>query len=111
MAAGRATPPHPRTRITVSAVRPRRTALPRARLVRLQGAAPRLPPEFRSSSAPGHQVAFDSDRSLGFAVLVAGLEDRLGIDPFTVAEEAFFPVTLGEFVKTALRPQNWIVFG
>jgi acyl carrier protein len=37
--------------------------------------------------------------SLGFAVLVARLEDRLGIDPFTAAEDAFFPVTFGDFVK------------
>jgi len=37
--------------------------------------------------------------SLGFAVLVARLEDTLGIDPFTAADQAFFPVTLGEFVK------------
>ncbi len=37
--------------------------------------------------------------SLGFAVLVARLEDTLGVDPFTVAEDAYFPVTLGEFVK------------
>jgi acyl carrier protein len=37
--------------------------------------------------------------SLGFAVLVARLEDTLGIDPFTAAEEAFFPMTLGDFVK------------
>jgi len=37
--------------------------------------------------------------SLGFAVLVARLEDALGIDPFTAADDAIFPVTLGEFVK------------
>ena len=37
--------------------------------------------------------------SLGFAVLVARLEDRLGIDPFSAAEEAVSPVTLGDFVK------------
>lgn len=37
--------------------------------------------------------------SLGFAVLVARLEDALGVDPFTDAEDAFFPVTLGDFVK------------
>jgi acyl carrier protein len=37
--------------------------------------------------------------SLGFAVLVARLEDTLGVDPFTAAEDAVFPVTLGEFVK------------
>jgi hypothetical protein len=36
---------------------------------------------------------------LGFAVLVARLEDTLGIDPFTAAEDAFFPVTLGDFVR------------
>ncbi len=37
--------------------------------------------------------------SLGFAVLVARLEDTLGVDPFTAADDAFFPVTLGDFVK------------
>jgi acyl carrier protein len=37
--------------------------------------------------------------SLGFAVLVARLEDTLGIDPFTSAEDAMFPLTLGDFVK------------
>jgi len=37
--------------------------------------------------------------SLGFAVLVARLEDRLGGDPFTASEDAMFPVTFGDFVK------------
>lgn len=37
--------------------------------------------------------------SLGFAVLVARLEDTLGIDPFTAAEDVQFPVTLGDFVR------------
>ncbi len=37
--------------------------------------------------------------SLGFAVLVARLEDKLGVDPFTASEDAMFPVTLGDFVK------------
>ena len=37
--------------------------------------------------------------SLGFAVLVARLEDTLGIDPFTAADDAIFPITLGDFVK------------
>ena len=37
--------------------------------------------------------------SLGFAVLIARLEDKLGVDPFTAAEDAFFPATLGDFVK------------
>jgi acyl carrier protein len=37
--------------------------------------------------------------SLGFAVLVARLEDTLGIDPFTTSEDAMFPLTFGDFVK------------
>jgi acyl carrier protein len=37
--------------------------------------------------------------SLGFAVLVARLEDTLGVDPFTAAEDAMFPLTFGDFVK------------
>jgi len=37
--------------------------------------------------------------SLGFAILVARLEDELGVDPFTAAEDHFFPVTFGDFVK------------
>jgi acyl carrier protein len=38
--------------------------------------------------------------SLCFAIIVARLEDMLGIDPFSTAEDAFFPVTLGDFVKS-----------
>ena len=37
--------------------------------------------------------------SLEIAILVARLEDELGVDPFTTSEDAFFPVTMGEFVK------------
>ena len=37
--------------------------------------------------------------SLGFAVLVARLEDELGLDPFTTSEDVDFPVTLGDFVN------------
>ena len=37
--------------------------------------------------------------SLCFAIIVAKLEDELGIDPFTASEDVYFPVTLGEFVK------------
>jgi hypothetical protein len=37
--------------------------------------------------------------SLGFAVLVARLEDRLGVDPFTASDDVQFPVTFGDFVK------------
>lgn len=36
--------------------------------------------------------------SLGIAVLVAALDDRLDIDPFAGHEELAFPVTLGEFI-------------
>jgi hypothetical protein len=37
--------------------------------------------------------------SLCMAVLVARLEDSLGVDPFTSAEVTGFPVTLGEFIE------------
>jgi acyl carrier protein len=37
--------------------------------------------------------------SLCFAILVARLEDELGVDPFTAADDVSFPVTLGDFVK------------
>jgi len=37
--------------------------------------------------------------SLCFAIIVAKLEDELGVDPFSAAEDVFFPVTVGEFVK------------
>ena len=37
--------------------------------------------------------------SLGFAILVARLEDELGVDPFTIAEDVAFPLTVGDFVK------------
>ncbi len=37
--------------------------------------------------------------SLSFAILVARLEDRLGLDPFTTSEDVSFPVTLGDFIR------------
>ena len=37
--------------------------------------------------------------SLCFAIVVARLEDALGVDPFSSAAEAEFPVTLGDFIK------------
>ncbi len=43
-----------------------------------------------------HETGFDS---LAFAILVARLEDDLGIDPFTIAEDAVFPLTVGDFVR------------
>ena len=36
--------------------------------------------------------------SLGFAILVARLEDALGFDPFTASDDVYFPVTLGDFI-------------
>ena len=53
-----------------------------------------LPP--LQDDLPLDESGFDS---LAFAILVARLEDDLGIDPFTIAEEAVFPSTLGEFVR------------
>jgi hypothetical protein len=37
--------------------------------------------------------------SLCFAIVVARLEDELGVDPFQTAEDENFPVTFGDFVK------------
>jgi acyl carrier protein len=38
--------------------------------------------------------------SLCLAVIVARLEDILGVDPFTTSEEIPFPVTFGDFVHS-----------
>jgi len=37
--------------------------------------------------------------SLCFAVVVARLENVLGVDPFSSAEDVGFPVTIGEFIR------------
>ena len=37
--------------------------------------------------------------SLAFAIVVARLEDLLGVDPFSASEDAQFPVTFGDFVR------------
>jgi len=37
--------------------------------------------------------------SLGFAILVAKLEETLGYDPFISLEDAVYPKTFGDFVK------------
>jgi hypothetical protein len=37
--------------------------------------------------------------SLCFAVIVARLEDILGVDPFSAGSDAPFPVTVADFVK------------
>lgn len=41
--------------------------------------------------------------SLGFAVLVTRLEERLGYDPFSLMEEAVYPASLKEFVEVYER--------
>ena len=41
--------------------------------------------------------------SLGFAVLVTRLDERLGYDPFSVMDEAVYPATLKEFVDLYQR--------
>jgi acyl carrier protein len=43
-----------------------------------------------------HESGFDS---LCFAILVARLEDEVGIDPFTTSDDVYFPVTLGDFIR------------
>ncbi|CAL79930.1 conserved protein of unknown function [Bradyrhizobium sp. ORS 285] len=43
-----------------------------------------------------HETGFDS---LAFAILVARLEDDLGVDPFTLSEEVTFPNTIGDFIR------------
>ena len=37
--------------------------------------------------------------SLSFAIIVARLEDSLGVDPFNASDAAHFPVTFGDFVR------------
>jgi hypothetical protein len=37
--------------------------------------------------------------SLCFAIIVARLEDALGVDPFSASEDVYFPVTLGDFIR------------
>jgi acyl carrier protein len=64
---------------------------------------------FRSvAAAQGRSIAPLTDElvllesgldSLCFAVLVATLEDELGHDPFSDAEDVFFPITFGQFVR------------
>ena len=41
--------------------------------------------------------------SLGFAILVARLEEELGYDPFVMMDVPVYPRTLGEFVEIYQR--------
>jgi len=37
--------------------------------------------------------------SFGIAILVARLEETLGFDPFSEADDTAYPVTLGDFIR------------
>ena len=37
--------------------------------------------------------------SLAIAILVARLEETLGLDPFTDSDDVAYPVTLGDFIR------------
>jgi acyl carrier protein len=37
--------------------------------------------------------------SLSLAIIVARLEDELGYDPFSLAEESEVPITLSDFIR------------
>lgn len=37
--------------------------------------------------------------SLCFAILVTRLEDEVGFDPFTLSDDVYFPITLGDFIR------------
>ena len=41
--------------------------------------------------------------SLGFAILVARLEEELGYDPFVLMDVPVYPRTLGEFIEIYQR--------
>lgn len=41
--------------------------------------------------------------SLGFAILVARLEEQLSYDPFVLMDEPTYPRTLGEFISIYRR--------
>lgn len=37
--------------------------------------------------------------SLSWAILVARLEEILGVDPLTASTEAYYPITVGDFIR------------
>lgn len=43
--------------------------------------------------------------SLGFAILVTRLEEELGFDPFSMSQEAYYPVTYAHFLDFYLMHQ------
>lgn len=55
--------------------------------------------ELQCEKVTDNLVLLDSGLdSLGFAILVARLEEELNFDPFVEMEEAVYPTTFGEFV-------------
>jgi acyl carrier protein len=47
--------------------------------------------------------------SLAVAILVARLEETLGLDPFTESDDVSYPVTLGDFItfyEKAAKPRD-----
>ncbi|QYJ83752.1 acyl carrier protein [Shewanella aegiceratis] len=56
--------------------------------------------EQRYSDIDNDQVLLETGlNSLGFAILVALLEEELDFDPFQEMEDAVYPTTFGEFVS------------
>ena len=51
-----------------------------------------------SALADGLELADSGFDSLCFAILVARLEDTLGVDPFCAADAVVFPRTLGDLI-------------
>lgn len=49
--------------------------------------------------AEGTRLSDSGLDSLCFAIIVARLEDVLGVDPFTTSEDLAFPATVGEFIS------------
>jgi acyl carrier protein len=41
--------------------------------------------------------------SLAIAILVARLEETLGVDPFSESDDVSYPVTLGDFIRSYER--------
>ena len=44
--------------------------------------------------------------SLAIAILVARLEETLGLDPFTQSDDIYYPVTLGDFIRSYENADN-----
>jgi acyl carrier protein len=56
--------------------------------------------QIRLAPVTGKTVLADAGLdSLCFAIIVARLEDELGVDPFTASEEVYFPVTFADLVS------------